>query len=152
MLLGPEISNFSCPVGTFLKYQTFFFLMKGVEIIKHNPKHEDARGFVSVYVADEKMKEILMLKRKKGSVSGNHYHTGADPTRNPEIQYFVTGKIKLTVKNLDTNEKEEHILTENTEVKINPMIAHKMEMLEDTVFLEFHTEVSSYTDMTKVEL
>jgi len=126
--------------------------MKGLEIIKHNPKHEDSRGQTFGYISGEKLKEILILKRKKGSVSGNHYHEGTDPTRNPEIQYLASGKMKLTAKNLKTNEKEEHIIGENTEVRISPMVAHKMEMIEDSILLEFHTEESPYKDMIKVEL
>jgi len=49
-------------------------------------------------------------------------------------------------------EKEEHILTENTEIRIFPKVFHRMEMLEDTIFIEFHTEVSDYTDVVKMEL
>jgi len=126
--------------------------MQGVSLIKYTPKHTDERGSTLSYIADQKLKEILMINRKKGSTSGNHYHEGKDPTRNPEIQYLISGKVKLTVKNIKTNEKESHILTENTEIRIDPMIAHKIEMLEDSILLEFHTEESPYEDMIKMEI
>ena len=126
--------------------------MQGLEIIKHNPKHSDSRGTTHSYISTRKFKELLILKRKKGAVSGNHYHTGKDPTRNPEIQYVISGKIKLTVKNLNTNDTEDHIITDNTELRIAPMIFHRMEMLEDTIFVEFHTKESPYTDVVRMEL
>ena len=126
--------------------------MKGLEIIKHSPKHEDERGSTYCYIAGDKLKEVLITKRKKGSVSGNHYHTGSDPTRNPEIQYIISGKVKFTAKNLDTNEQESHILTESTEIKISPRVFHRIEMLEDTISLEFYTEESPYEDVVKMEL
>jgi len=126
--------------------------MKGLEIIKHKPRNVDDRGSVSGYVANEKIKEVLIVKRRKGSVSGNHYHTGSDPTRNPEIQFIISGKMRLIAKNLDTNEQEQHILTENTEIRIYPRVFHRIEMLEDTIFIEFHVEESDYQDVVKMEL
>jgi len=126
--------------------------MKGLEIIKHKPKHEDERGTIIAYLSDKKIKEILIVHRKKGSVSGNHYHNGTDPSRNPEIQYIVSGKIKFIAKNLETNEREEHILEPNFEVRTYPKVFHRIEMLEDTIFIEFHVEESDYQDVVKMEL
>lgn len=126
--------------------------MKGVEIIEHRPKHADDRGQTISYVADNKLKHILILRRKKGSVSGSHYHTGTDPAKNPEIQYIISGKVKLTVKDLKSNEQEQHILTENTEVRIFPNIFHKIEATEDTILLELQTVVSKYQDVVRMEL
>jgi hypothetical protein len=126
--------------------------MKGIEIIKHKAKSEDERGAVFAYVANQKIKETLIVIRKKGSIAGNHYHSGTDTSRNPEIQYVIAGELKLTVKNIDTKEQEMHIIPSNTEIKLFPKIAHKLEMLTDVVFLEFHVEESDDKDVVKVDL
>lgn len=133
--------------------------MRGVKIIKHIPKHSDERGETFSYVASQPsgamkkgFKELLILKRKKGSIAGKHYHNGTDPTRNPEIQYVISGKLRLVVKDLGTGAKESFVLGPDTEVRISPNIYHHMEFLEDTVFLELHSEVSPYKDVHKIEL
>ncbi len=125
--------------------------MNGVELIRHEPIHSDERGKTFSF-RNGIYREILTLERKKGSVSGNHYHTGKDVTRNPEIQYLISGKIKLTVKDLQSGEIEEYIIEPHTEIRIAPMIAHKMEALEDSTFLEYHSEESDYSDMIKVDI
>ncbi len=125
--------------------------MKGLEIIKHKARHTDERGDTFGYVSENKFGEIMIVRRKKGSVAGNHYHTGSDPTRNPEIQFILSGKVQFVAKNLTTKEEGTFIIEPNTEIKISPMVFHKMEMLEDTTFLEFHTEVSSFQDVKRLE-
>lgn len=123
--------------------------MNGLELIKHNPRHEDERGDTFGYVGGP-YGEVMIIRRKKGSVAGNHYHTGSDPTRNPEIQFVVSGKINFVAKNLDTGEEGSFIIGPNTEVRISPRVFHRMEMLEDTTFLEFHTKVSDFQDVRRL--
>ncbi len=124
--------------------------MKGIELINHKPRHEDERGDTFGYVGGP-YGEIMIIRRKKDSIAGNHYHTGSDPTRNPEIQFVVSGKISFYAKNLDTNEEFTFIISPNTEIRISPQVFHRMEMLEDTVFLEFHTEVSDCKDVVRID-
>ncbi len=124
--------------------------MKGIELINHNPRHQDERGDTFGYVGGP-YGEIMIIRRKKSSIAGNHYHTGSDPTRNPEIQFVVSGRISFYAKNLDTNEESTFIISPNTEIRISPRVFHRMEMLEDTVFLEFHTEVSDCKDVVRID-
>ncbi len=124
--------------------------MKGLEIIAHKARHEDERGGTFGYVGGP-YGEIMIIRRKKGSIAGNHYHTGSDPTRNPEIQFVVSGKISFYARNLDTGEEGTFTVSPNTEIRISPMIFHRMEMLENTVFLEFHTEASDCSDVKRLE-
>ncbi len=124
--------------------------MKGLELINHEPRHQDGRGDTFGYVGGP-YGEIMLIRRKKGSIAGNHYHTGSDPTRNPEIQFVVSGKISFYAKNLDTGEDGTFIILPNTEIRIFPRVFHRMEMLEDAVFLEFHTEVSDCSDVKRLE-
>ncbi len=123
--------------------------MNGLELINHKPRHEDERGDTFAYTGGP-YGELMIIRRKKGSIAGNHYHTGSDPTRNPELQFVVSGKISFYAKNLDTNEESTLIIGPNTEIRISPRVFHRMEMLEDTTFLEFHTEVSDCKDVVRI--
>jgi|SRR3989344_6367176 len=126
--------------------------MEGIEIVRHWARHEDERGYVFCLIHASPLKETLIMTRKKGSIFGNHYHTGKDPTRNPEIQYLLKGKLRLTAKDMKSGKTESFIVEENAEIRIAHMIAHKFEALEDCIVLEFHNEISDYKDMIKVEL
>ena len=126
--------------------------MNGVELIRHSPRQSDERGSVFAYIPQKRLAELLLLHRKKGSVSGNHYHKGSDPTRNPEIQYLISGKFTLSVKDMRTNETGSFTIEPNTELRIAPMIAHKLVAEEDSTILEFHCEISDYRDMIRVDI
>ena len=52
--------------------------MQGVEIIDLEIVKENEKGFVFQFDNRESSK-LLLIKRKKGSISGAHYHTGKNP-------------------------------------------------------------------------
>ena len=95
---------------------------------------EDERGTIYDLLDKEDIKHIGMLTSKKGSVRGNHYHKTAR-----QITYILSGKIKLTLKNMDDNNAKPQIMVmeEGDIVDIPPMVAHSLKALEDTTFLVF---------------
>ena len=125
--------------------------MKDVEIRKIESLSVDERGDITSWRVDHP-ESILVIRRKKGTVSGNHYHKGEDIAKNPEIFFVLKGKINLKLKNIKTGEEKEMIIDGLTELTIYPYIVHKLEALEDTVFIESQKEESSYKDVYKHEL
>ena len=95
---------------------------------------EDERGAIYDLLDKEDIKHIGMLTSKKGSVRGNHYHKTAR-----QITYILSGKIKLTLKNMDDNNAKLQIMVmeEGDIVDIPPMVEHSLKALEDTTFLVF---------------
>ena len=107
--------------------------MKGVEA-KKMENIGDAKGDIINIEADAV--EIPVFYRKKGTVFGNHYHTGKDESKNPELIYFLKGKIRFIAKNISTGEKDEMELESPFELVIDPNIAHAYVALEDVIFIE----------------
>ncbi|MBI2208873.1 cupin domain-containing protein [Candidatus Woesearchaeota archaeon] len=101
---------------------------------KIKPVFKDGRGAIYDLLDKENIKHIGMLTSKKGSVRGSHYHKTAR-----QITYIFSGKIKLTLKNMDDNSEKPQIIImdEGDIVDIPPMVAHSLEALEDTTFLVF---------------
>ncbi len=95
---------------------------------------KDDRGTIYDLLDKGDIKHIGMLTSKKGSLRGNHYHKTAR-----QITYIVSGKIKLTLKNMnDDNAKPQIMIMEEGDiVDIPPMVSHSLEALEDTTFLVF---------------
>tara|TARA_R110002050_G_scaffold110427_4_gene222645 strand:+ start:3441 stop:3809 length:369 start_codon:yes stop_codon:yes gene_type:complete len=88
----------------------------------------------------------LLATRKAGTLSGNHYHKGQSLAKNPESLLLVQGKVKLSVKSLDTDEHEEQVIEAPILIRIKPKVIHTLEALTDIIFLEFNSLEEHKTD------
>ena len=102
-----------------------------LKITKLEPSGIDDRGTVYDFSLRES-KYFIVLNRKKGSVSGRHYHKGASKSKNPEILYLFKGKIKLITKNPD----KEIEVDENSLIEIPVGLYHEVHALTDIIIAE----------------
>jgi len=105
-----------------------------IVVKKIKPEFEDARGLIFDLVDKENISHIGMITSKKGSVRGNHYHKTAK-----QITYVLSGKIELTTKDISKKDSnpETIIMKQGDIVTLEPMIAHSIKALEETIFLIF---------------
>ncbi len=108
--------------------------MKGIETKKMENIGDEKGGIFNIEAGP--VIEIPVFYRKKGVVFGNHYHTGRDSSKNPELIFFLKGKIRFIAKNISTGEKDELELESPFELVIDPNIAHAYVALEDVIFIE----------------
>ena len=85
-------------------------------------------------------RSIVLFFRKKGSILGNHYHKGEDPSKNPERFFLAMGKLKGKFRGPDGKEKEKTLEVkfgeQALELTIYPFAWHSFEVLEDTLLVE----------------
>ena len=74
-----------------------------IKITKIEPFGPDERGQAYGFPSRESG-YFIVINRKKGTVSGKHYHKGLSKSRDPEIFYLIKGEIKLVAKNVKTGE------------------------------------------------
>lgn len=121
-----------------------------ITITKLEPFKKDKRGLAFDFELRDS-NYIVALHRNKGSISGLHYHKGAFKSKSPEIFYLAKGKIKLIVKDMNSNKQEEHIIEEYTKLEIPAMIYHEVHALTDIILIEFNCENNDYkSDTVKV--
>ncbi|MCD6367602.1 MAG: hypothetical protein J7L45_00790 [Candidatus Aenigmarchaeota archaeon] len=108
-----------------------------LEIIKHKPDYSDERGYIHNTFKGEDAKQVTVLFRKAGTISGNHYHKGEDPSKNPEKFLIIKGKMKFRAESLEGELLREEIVDDLTEIRIPPFVKHTFEALEDTWFIEY---------------
>lgn len=111
----------------------------GVEIIRLESKTpNDPRGHVFEWkgITDAQIVQISSYVRKKGTVAGNHFHKGDDPSKNPEIFMLVSGKGKLWAYNKRTKEEKEVEIGPGTVIKFWPNVLHKITSLTDVAYIE----------------
>jgi len=112
--------------------------MQGIEIIKLEGLKVDERGSIFEFENRETSK-ILLIKRKSGTVSGEHYHTGKNIKKDPEIIVLLDGQAKVTLINIKTKEKTEAVYQEPVMIKISPYIYHEVQALTDIVLLDMNS-------------
>ena len=88
-------------------------------------KHGDNRGSLveSTLPSDifDKIKHFFISKSAPGVVRGNHYHK-----HKREWFYLLQGKAKIRLYNLETKQKEEHILLDQNidVIEMEPNVVH----------------------------
>ena len=99
--------------------------------IKIEPAFVDKRGSIA-NILEKEICHVAIITSKKGAIRANHYHP-----KQMQYVYLVSGKYKTYSKNLKKKEaKDEELIVEPGMLVITPpMIAHAMEFLEDSVFI-----------------
>ncbi len=84
----------------------------------------------------ERMGRHLILFRKAGSVSGNHYHKGLSLTKNPEILVLLSGVATLSYKEVQGGTMKRVQLSVPTQIEISPYIWHELYCHTDCTLIE----------------
>ncbi|MBI4440802.1 hypothetical protein HY639_01415 [Candidatus Woesearchaeota archaeon] len=107
---------------------------------ERGPTYEWCRGIPG--------RQISIYLRKQGASFGAHFHTGSDPSKNPELFFLISGKMHCHFLDKRINESLECVVEGGTELLIVPLILHSMKALTDVVFVEYRvTEFDkSHTD------
>lgn len=82
---------------------------------------------------------LILGFRKKGTVNGNHWHSGKSKGKNPEHFFLVEGTMEVFGRHLDSGEEVNRIIEAPQVVKIFPRVFHRFTALSDCRFLEFNS-------------
>ena len=108
-------------------------------------KAMDERGALH-YFSTNRTGEFLLVYRKAGTVSGQHYHKGDSAGKNPEEMLLVQGSLTLNWKNLKTNEIGIIQVAAPSRVIIPPYVWHEAIAITDIVFIELNSLVDGSED------
>lgn len=110
-----------------------------INVIKIKPEFVDDRGYISRLVDQDKypLRAVLYITSKAGTTRANHYHK-----KDAHYVYCLSGKFKYSEKDMSKPDTQtESVMLEPGDLVLSsPMIAHRMDFLEDSVFLAFTTE------------
>jgi dTDP-4-dehydrorhamnose 3,5-epimerase-like enzyme len=119
-----------------------------VDISSISPAFEDERGSIWDLLTDENIHHIGMLKTKKNSIRGRHFHK-----KQKQYTLVLKGKIQVCVKDLGqkSSEIEKFMLNEMEMVLFPPLMYHSLEAIEDSICLIFTSKsrsIQSYEEDT----
>lgn len=109
-----------------------------VSVSKIDVKAIDERGALH-YFSTNRTGEFLLVYRKAGTISGQHYHKGKSPGKNPEEMLLVQGSIHMEWKNLLTEAKGNLTIEAPSRVIIEANVWHEVKALTDIIFLELNS-------------
>jgi len=109
-----------------------------VSVSKIDVKAIDERGSLH-YFSTDRTGEFLLVYRKAGTISGQHYHKGKSPGKNPEEMLLVQGSITMHWKNLETNESDTITIEAPSRVIIESNVWHEVKALTDIIFIELNS-------------
>lgn len=112
--------------------------MEGVKIIDLDLVKSDEKGDMFEF-ENRNAPSMILIKRKKGTMSGAHYHTDENEWKNPETVILIEGKIELHLKNVKTGEEFKQVYDKPTKFKIDPFIYHAIKALTDIILIDMNS-------------
>ena len=109
-----------------------------VSVSNIDVKAIDERGALH-YFSTNRTGEFLLVYRNAGTISGQHYHKGKSPGKNPEEMLLVQGSIQMEWKNLLTGEKGDLTIEAPSRVIIEANVWHEVKALTDIIFIELNS-------------
>ncbi len=106
---------------------------------------EDKGEFVQVSYKQE-IWHLAFFELKKGFFRGSHYHE-----KKEEFFYIINGRIRAIFFDIDTGEKEEHILEKGERINVLPRCGHIFIGLEDTCVIEYSPQVYDKEDAYRLD-
>ena len=116
-----------------------------VSVSKIDVKAMDERGALHYFNTD-RSGEFLLVYRKAGTISGQHYHKGNSAGKNPEEMLLVQGSLTMHWKNLNTEEKGSLTIEAPSRVIIEANVWHEVKALTDIIFIELNSLVEGSED------
>jgi len=105
----------------------------------------DERGALH-YFSTNRTGEFLLVYRKAGTISGQHYHKGKSAGKNPEEMLLVQGSLLMEWKNLLTEEKGNLTIEAPSRVIIEANVWHEVKAMTDIIFIELNSLVEGSED------
>jgi dTDP-4-dehydrorhamnose 3,5-epimerase-like enzyme len=109
-----------------------------VSVSKIEVKAIDERGALH-YFSTNRTGEFLLVYRKAGTISGQHYHKGNSAGKNPEEMLLVQGSLTMNWKNLETNASDTITIEAPSRVIIEANVWHEVKALTDIIFIELNS-------------
>lgn len=106
---------------------------------------EEEKGEFAQICYREEARHIAVFTIRKSFWRGMHYHEKKD-----EVFYVVGGRIRAVFVDLDTREREEHILTKGHKLRVKPRCWHVFYGMEDALVVEYSPQVYDKADATRL--
>jgi len=106
-----------------------------MQFLKSYFSFEDDRGGILGVIRGQAWKEVNFIESKKDTVRGMHYHK-----KTRECFFIIKGKIRVTVEDLRSGQKNEFTASEKDIFIVDPFEIHTFKILEDSRWINMLSE------------
>lgn len=110
---------------------------------------EDSRGLTQTFSLPRQQQEFIYIIRKKGSVSGNSYHTGKDIATKPKCFILLSGEIEFSYRQVGSTNKNTIQLVAPIQIEVMPNTVHAVKALSDIIMIECNSLAALQNDIFK---
>ncbi|KTD20981.1 Uncharacterised protein [Legionella lansingensis] len=110
---------------------------------------EDERGITQEFSLPRKQKDFIFITRKKGSISGNSYHTGKSIVTNPKTFILLSGQIEFSYRTKSAADKTLQIINAPMIIEVQPHTVHAVKALTDIILIECNSIAEIRDDIIK---
>lgn len=103
-----------------------------IKYLKPDFEFSDERGSL-IQLFREGWTQVNYITSEGGVFRGNHYHKN-----NSEGFFVLSGKFELTLEDVNTGEKETHIIKEGDYFMINPYVNHSFNYIEKSALISMY--------------
>lgn len=121
-----------------------------VEIISVDKIAEDERG-ATHYFDTDRTGQFIIAYRKRGSISGRHYHKGTAPTKNPEQLILMQGAATVNWFDVQGDAKGSIQVKAPAKIIIQPWAWHEVIADTDIVMFELNGLEDAKDDTFRIE-
>ena len=104
-----------------------------VEFIKTDFEFTDERGSITQLVHDG-WKQVNYITTRAGVLRGNHYHKN-----NEEAFYVISGEFELELFDINTQEKENHLIKTGDFFIIKRYLSHSFNFTKNTELISMYS-------------
>lgn len=106
-----------------------------MKIFETNVVISDSRGRLEEIAKTGLWQQLNRVRTNQGAIRGNHYHKSTS-----ELHYVLSGKLKLHIRNLRTDEEADYQFGEGDCFVVEPYEFHVLEHLTNVDYMVLFSE------------
>lgn len=110
---------------------------------------EDERGTTQEFSLPRQQQDFIFITRKKGSISGNSYHTGKTCVTNPKTFILLSGQVEFSYRAKSATDKIVQIINAPMVIEVQPYTVHAVKALTDIILIECNSIAQIKDDINK---
>ena len=104
--------------------------------VKKEKTIDNDRGYLVEFISKNyNIEQVNILFSLANTIRGNHYHKITE-----EFFYIINGEVKVTLRNVKTNEIQHFTVVSKESFSVTPFHYHTLEFTRDTHILSFYSK------------
>ena len=96
--------------------------------------------------------DCVLIRRHKGTMSGNTYHKGISQGTNPKTFVILSGQIEFLYRHIESDAHQSQLINKPSIIEVQPYVTHAVKALTDIVMLECNSIAEIEKDRYRLDV